>query len=61
MTHDTRLINVSTLRIGIIHVLTIVHMLYLSSKPLFVHIHGGQDRMYSGGRTRRIVTWVIAD
>lgn len=35
----TRLNDASTLQIGFMHMLSIVHMLYLSSKSLSVHTH----------------------
>ena len=34
---DTRLNSASTLRIGFMHMLSIVQMLYLSRKSLFLH------------------------
>ena len=57
---DTRLNYASVLGIGFIHMLSIVQMLYLSSKSLFTHTlnHGktcGDDR-----RKSVLIAWVIA-
>jgi len=55
---DRRLNGAPTLRIGFMHVLSIVEMLYLSSKSLSVHKHGDED--YSSRRTCLAARWIIA-
>jgi len=65
MTSGTRLNDASVRWIGFMHMLSIVHMLYLSSKSLFVQIafvHTPKHRDASdGGRRKRVpALWVIA-
>jgi len=56
-TSHARLNNASTLRIGFMHMLSIVRMLYLSSKSLSVHTH--RDEGYGGGRTSLTVRGLL--
>jgi len=48
---DTSLNGASTLRIGFMHMLSIVQMLYLSRKSLFLHRHRDKDEGSGGERT----------
>jgi hypothetical protein len=55
-----RLNDASVRRIGFMHMLSIVQMLYLSSKSLFVHTPKQRDAGDGGRRKRVPALWVIA-
>jgi hypothetical protein len=59
---DTGLNHASVLGIGFMHMLSIVHMLYLSRKSLSVHRHsvGGEDEGGDGRESCLTAQWVIA-
>ena len=59
---DKCLNGASILRNGFMHMLSIVHMFYLSSKSLFVYRHRDEDKGNgngNGGRRKRVTApWV---